>query len=53
MYGTSSHTVNEEYSMMDLLILKYGMKQEFIITGKRQGEKMREELNYPDENLSR
>jgi len=41
----------KEYSMMDLLILKYGDEQEFIITGKRQGEKMREELNYPDEKL--
>jgi len=39
----------KEYNLMDLLILKYGDEQPFIITGARQGEKMCEQLKYPDE----
>jgi FlaA1/EpsC-like NDP-sugar epimerase len=39
----------KEYFMMELMIQKYGENQEFIITGKRTGEKIREQLKYEDE----
>ena len=39
----------KEYNMMDLMLLKYGDDVDFIVTGKRQGEKMKEKLKYDDE----
>jgi UDP-N-acetylglucosamine 4,6-dehydratase len=47
-----NHTIipiMKEYNIMDLMVLKYGEDQDFIITGLRQGEKMHEELMYSDE----
>jgi len=43
--------IMKEYNMLDLFIMRYGERQDFIIIGKRQGEKMREELHYPDERI--
>ncbi len=39
----------KEWNIMEVLYQLYGAEQEFIITGLRQGEKLRESLKYPDE----
>lgn len=39
----------KEYNMLDALLLKYGEDQEYIVTGLRQGEKLKEKLKYDDE----
>lgn len=43
--------IMKEYNMMNLMLLKYGEEQPFIVTGLRQGEKMHEQLKYPDERV--
>ena len=43
--------VMKEYNLLSLMLLKYGEDQEYIIIGKRQGEKMREKLYYDDEEV--
>ena len=39
----------KQYNLMDLMLLKYGDDTEFVVTGKRQGEKLKEKLRYDDE----
>jgi FlaA1/EpsC-like NDP-sugar epimerase len=39
----------KEFNILETLLLKYGEDQEYIVTGLRQGEKLHEQLKYPDE----
>jgi FlaA1/EpsC-like NDP-sugar epimerase len=42
----------KEYNLLDVLLLKYGEEQDYVITGCRQGDKLREQLRYPDERTT-
>ena len=49
-----NHTIipiMKEYNILELMLQKYGPEQSFIITGMRQGEKLREQLKYDDEKV--
>ena len=41
--------IMKEFNILELMLLKYGPEQEYVVTGLRQGEKLRELLRYPDE----
>jgi UDP-N-acetylglucosamine 4,6-dehydratase len=43
--------IMKEYNILDVLIMQFGDEQEYIVTGLRQGEKLRESLMYPDEKI--
>jgi UDP-N-acetylglucosamine 4,6-dehydratase len=42
----------KEYNVLSLLLLKYGEEQEYVVIGLRQGEKLREQLRYPNEKTT-